>query len=106
MALALAVKKLMQQGLLSESPLSGQIAALSVGVNPKGKIIADLDYEEDYACDTDMNVVMTKEGAFVEVQGTAEGAPFSQDQFEALIQCAKDALQEVFQKQDEILEAN
>lgn len=58
-----------------------------------------MNYEEDSSCETDMNVVMTKSGKFVEVQGTAEGQPFSHDQLMALLQCAKNCLQVVFEKQ-------
>lgn len=102
-ALELAVRKLMAEGLIIESPLNDQLAAISVGINKAGKIIADLNYEEDSSCETDMNVVMTKAGKFVEVQGTAEGHPFSHDQLMALLQCAKDCLAVVMTKQSEAL---
>lgn len=102
-ALEIAIKKLMAEGLIFESPISEQLAAISVGINKAGKVIADLNYEEDSSCETDMNVVMTKSGKFVEVQGTAEGHPFSHDQLMALLQCAKDCLNVVFTKQSEAL---
>lgn len=102
-ALEIAIKKLMSEGLLSENPITEQLAAISVGINKSGKVIADLNYEEDSSCETDMNVVMTRSGKFVEVQGTAEGAPFAQDQLNALLQCAKDCLKVVFEKQSEAL---
>ncbi|MCB9060758.1 MAG: ribonuclease PH [Halobacteriovoraceae bacterium] len=102
-ALAIAIKGLMNQGKLKESPLLEPIGALSVGIDKEGKIIADLNYEEDSSCEADVNIVMTKSGKFVEVQGTAEGLPFSRDQLNALIDCSQLALQEVFKKQDEIL---
>ena len=102
-ALELAVQKLMAEGLLVESPISEQLAAISVGINKAGKVIADLNYEEDSSCETDMNVVMTKSGKFVEVQGTAEGQPFSHDQLMALLECAKDCMNIVFTKQTEAL---
>lgn len=102
-ALELAVKKLMADGLIFESPLTEQLAAISVGINKSGKIIADLNYEEDSSCETDMNVVMTKSGKYVEVQGTAEGHPFSHEQMMALLQCSKDCLSVVFAKQTEAL---
>lgn len=102
-ALELAIKKLMAEGLIFESPLTEQLAAISVGITKAGKVIADLNYEEDSSCETDMNVVMTKSGKFVEVQGTAEGHPFSHDQLMALLQCAKDCLSTVFAKQSEAL---
>jgi proteasome accessory factor A len=92
-----------EQGLLKENPITEQLAAISVGINKNGKIIADLNYEEDSSCETDMNIVMTRSLKFVEVQGTAEKNPFSSDQLSALLDCAKACLQEVFKKQDEAL---
>ncbi|MEA9355013.1 ribonuclease PH [Bacteriovorax sp. PP10] len=102
-ALSLAVKKLMADGLLKESPIIEQLAAISVGINTNGKAIADLNYEEDSTCETDMNVVMTRSGKFVEIQGTAEKNPFSHDQMMALMECAKNSLDVVFAKQSEVL---
>lgn len=102
-ALALAVKKLMEEKLITENPLSGPIAAISVGINKDNQIIADLNYDEDSSCETDMNIVMTSDGRFVEVQGTAEGHPFTRDQLDALLDCAKGALKKVFIKQEEAL---
>lgn len=102
-ALELAVRKLVQEGKLLESPLIEPMAALSVGINSLGKVIADLNYLEDSSCETDMNIVMTKAGRFIEVQGTAEGAPFSRDQLNALVDCATEALKEVFKAQDQVL---
>ncbi len=102
-ALALAIKKLMQENQLKENPLTAQLAAISVGLNKSGKAIADLNYEEDSSCNTDMNIVMTSEGKFVEIQGTAEGEPFSHDQMMALLDCAKNSLITVFKKQNEAL---
>src|SRR5690606_20995795 len=74
-AMALAVTGLMAQGLLAENPITDHVAAVSVGL-VQGCALLDLDYPEDSACDADMNVVMTGQGRFVEVQGTAEGATF------------------------------
>lgn len=102
-ALELAVRKLVKEGKLSESPLNEPMAALSVGINSAGKVIADLNYEEDSSCETDMNIVMTKAGRFIEVQGTAEGSPFSRDQLNALVDCATEALKQVFAAQDQVL---
>ena len=102
-ALSLAVKKLMADGMLKESPIIEQLAAISVGINKNGKAIADLNYEEDSTCETDMNVVMTRSGKFVEIQGTAEKNPFSHDQMMALMECAKNSLDVVFAKQSEVL---
>ncbi len=102
-ALQLAVNKLISDKLLIESPIIEQIAAISVGVNKEGKIIGDLNYEEDSSCETDMNIVMTKSGKFVEIQGTAEGHPFDANQLNALLECARDCLKIVFEKQDEVI---
>ena len=102
-ALSLAVKKLMDEGLLKESPIIEQLAAISVGINKNGKAIADLNYEEDSSCETDMNIVMTRSGKFVEIQGTAEKNPFTHDQMMALMECAKNSLDVVFAKQSEVL---
>jgi ribonuclease PH len=102
-ALEIAMRKLMADGLITENPLNEQLAAISVGINKAGKIIADLNYVEDSSCETDMNVVMTKSGKFVEVQGTAEGVPFSHDQMMALLDCAKECMNTVFAKQLEAL---
>lgn len=102
-ALAMAVNKLMAEGLIKENPIIEQLAAISVGISKDHKIIADLNYEEDSSCETDMNIVMTKSGKFVEVQGTAEGMPFSYDQLMGLLECAKTCLETVFEKQNEIL---
>lgn len=103
-ALAIAMKKLMNEGAIKENPLSEQLAAISVGVTKDGKIIADLNYEEDSSCATDMNIVMTKSGKFVEVQGTAEGHPFSHEELMALLDCAKTCMDTVFAKQTEALQ--
>jgi ribonuclease PH len=102
-AIVLAVKKLENDGKLKASPLINQLAAISVGVNKAGDVIADLNYEEDSSCETDMNVVMTREGQFVEIQGTAEGSPFSSDQLTLLLEAAKDALSVIFKQQDKAL---
>jgi ribonuclease PH len=102
-ALAIAIKKMIKDGTLSENPLIEQLAAISVGITKSGKVIADLNYQEDSSCETDMNVVMTKSGKFVEVQGTAEGQPFSHEQLMALLDCAKNCLNVVFDKQNEVL---
>ena len=102
-ALEIAVRKLMSEGLIFENPINEQLGAVSVGINKAGKVIADLNYDEDSSCETDMNVVMTKSGKFVEVQGTAEGVPFSHDQLMALLQCAKECMNTVFAKQAEAL---
>lgn len=102
-ALQLAVNNLLKEKILLESPIIEQIAAISVGINKEGKVIGDLNYQEDSSCETDMNIVMTKSGKFVEIQGTAEGQPFDANQLSALLDCAKDCLKVVFEKQDEVI---
>jgi len=102
-ALSLAFKKLMAEGLIKESPFTDQIGAVSVGVNRDGRVIADLNYEEDSSCETDMNIVMTRKGHFVEIQGTAEEKPFNRDQLNALLEAAQSSLDVVFKEQDSVL---
>ena len=102
-ALHLAMEKLVREKVLTESPLTAQLGAISVGVNGQGKILADLNYKEDSSCGVDMNVVMSKEGKFIEIQGAAEGSTFSQEQLSSMIECAREALKSVFEAQDKIL---
>ncbi len=83
-----AVNLLIAQGKLTESPIIGQVAAISVGI-VQGTPLLDLEYTEDSACDTDMNVVMTGAGSYVEVQGTAEGAAFTRKEMDALLALAE-----------------
>jgi len=89
-----AVAKLLAQGKLGVSPIRDQVAAISVGI-VQGTPLLDLEYTEDSACDTDMNVVMTGSGHFVEVQGTAEGAAFSRQQMDALLVLAQKGIGEL-----------
>ena len=89
-----AISYLLEKNLLTESPLSDSVAAISVGVY-KGVPVLDLDYLEDSDCDTDMNVVMTGKGGFVEIQGTAEGAPFSRKEMDALLDLAQSGIQQL-----------
>ena len=91
-ALQDAISVLLQQGLIASSPIKDTVAAISVGVY-KGEPVLDLDYIEDSDCDTDMNVVMTGSGGFVEIQGTAEGEPFSRDTMNAMIGLAVEGIQ-------------
>ncbi|MBT6326235.1 MAG: ribonuclease PH [Bdellovibrionales bacterium] len=103
LALKLVVNNLLKEEKIKESPLNDSLGAISVGINRDGKVIADLNYEEDSTCNTDMNIVMTKSGKFIEVQGTAEGEPFDHDQLLALLDCAKTSLQTVFEAQENAL---
>ncbi len=93
-----AISFLMKKQLLAASPLSDFVAAISVGVF-QGVPVLDLDYAEDSDCDTDMNVVMTGSGGFVEVQGTAEGAPFSRSEMDALLDLAQSGISQLVAKQ-------
>jgi len=93
-ALQHAVKKLVAEGKLTESPVLDSVAAVSVGV-VNGKPVLDLCYAEDSRAEVDMNVVMTGSGKLVEVQGTAEGAPFSEAALHALLKLAKKGIHEL-----------
>ncbi|MDO8251463.1 MAG: ribonuclease PH [Rhodoferax sp.] len=89
-----AVTKLLAQGKLQESPIRDHVAAISVGI-VQGTPLLDLEYTEDSACDTDMNVVMTGSGHFVEVQGTAEGVAFSRQDMDALLALAEKGISDL-----------
>lgn len=89
-----AVNLLLKNKVLAIDPILDSVAAISVGIY-QGVPVLDLDYAEDSACDTDMNVVMTGKGGMIEVQGTAEGAPFSRTELEALLNLAQDGIQEL-----------
>ena len=102
-ALEMAMKKLMRDGLLKETPIKDGLAAISIGLTKENEVIADLNYEEDSSCGTDMNIVMTSSGKFVEVQGTAEGEPFSMEHLQALLGCAQTALKVVIKEQNAVL---
>jgi ribonuclease PH len=104
-ALADAVGWCRAQGLLVREPLTDHVAAVSVGV-VGGVPVLDLDYAEDSACDTDMNVVMTGAGGFVEVQGTAEGAPFTRAEMDALVELAARGIRELIAAQRAALQAD
>jgi ribonuclease PH len=97
-----AVSWLLARGLVAESPLLQPVAAVSVGI-VGGVPLLDLDYQEDSACDTDMNVVMTGAGHFVEVQGTAEGATFSRREMDQLLGLAEKGITELIEQQRQSL---
>ncbi|HED19332.1 MAG TPA: ribonuclease PH [Gammaproteobacteria bacterium] len=101
-ALADAVQKLVTDGTLKKNPLTGAVASVSVGIY-KGSPILDLDYPEDSNAETDMNVVMTDGGQFIEVQGTAEGYPFSQDEMNQMLKLAKKGIGELCELQTNTL---
>ena len=89
-----AVNLLLKNKVISSDPILDSVAAISVGIY-QGVPVLDLDYAEDSACDTDMNIVMTGKGGMIEVQGTAEGAPFSRPELEALLNLAKAGIEEL-----------
>ncbi len=90
-----AIACLLRDGLLEQSPILQPVAAVSVGIF-EGIPILDLDYDEDSCCDTDMNVVMTGDGHFVEIQGTAEGVPFQRTDVNLLLDLATAGCKELF----------
>jgi ribonuclease PH len=98
-----AVSKLRSAGKLNESPITDFVAAISVGIHD-GVPLLDLDYIEDSQCDTDMNIVMTGSGGLVEVQGTAEGAPFSRNEMNSLLDLAQNGIYDLIAMQRKALE--
>ncbi|MCM5678886.1 ribonuclease PH [Schlegelella sp. S2-27] len=99
-----AVSKLLELGLIERTPVKDAVAAISVGI-VQGVPLLDLEYVEDSACGTDMNVVMTGSGGFVEIQGTAEGEPFSRAEMEALLALADKGIRELVAAQAAALRA-
>ncbi|MDG5976160.1 ribonuclease PH [Hydrogenophaga taeniospiralis CCUG 15921] len=97
-----AVTQLLAEGKIAASPIKDHVAAISVGIL-QGTPLLDLEYVEDSACDTDMNVVMTGAGHFVEVQGTAEGAAFSRQEMDALLALAEKGVAELVMLQKQSL---
>jgi ribonuclease PH len=101
-ALVDALTWMRAKGILKTNPMKHMIAAISVGIY-KGNAIADLEYVEDSAADTDMNVVMTDTGKLIEVQGTAEEEPFSFEEMQEMLELAKHATRELFDEQKSAL---
>jgi ribonuclease PH len=101
-ALCLALRDLKNQGVIERIPISDYVAATSVGI-VHGMTILDLEYGEDSTAEVDMNVVMTGSGKFIEIQGTAEGSPFSQSDLDELLRLARKGIGELIDKQREIL---
>jgi len=93
-ALADAIAFMQKKKMIADNPLTRMIASVSVGVY-QGKAVLDLDYPEDSSAETDMNVVMGEDGGFIEIQGTAEGAPFSEAEFQAMLALAKKGIAEL-----------
>jgi len=103
-ALVLAVQALVATRAIASSPLHGQVAAVSVGIY-RGQPVLDLDYAEDAAAETDMNVVMNEAGQFIEVQGTAEGHAFRRDELDNLLDLAATGVRGIMQVQTEAIAA-
>ncbi len=101
-ALTLALLKIKKQGLIQKIPLNDYVAAISVGIF-EGELRLDLNYEEDSKAEMDMNVVMVGQGQFVEVQGTAEGKPFSKLEMDKLLDLAKKGIKELIGVQKKVL---
>jgi ribonuclease PH len=103
-ALVDAINYLQRKKLISDDPLLQMIASVSVGIY-QGVPVLDLDYPEDSAADTDMNVIMGESGSFIEVQGTAEGAPFDRDELNSLLDLASEGVTQLVAIQREALAA-
>jgi len=101
-ALRDAVNKLLADGMLGEDPIVQNVAAISVGIY-NGTPVLDLDYAEDSSAETDMNVVMDAAGKFIELQGTAESAPFSADEMNAMLALADKGIREIIEAQHQAL---
>ena len=104
-ALAEAMQHLLDKGVLSSNPLKGVVASVSVGVY-QGTPVLDLDYAEDCNAETDMNVVMNDQGDFIEVQGTAEGHPFSRDELLRMLDLAQGGIFQLIEAQKQALSSN
>lgn len=103
-ALMMAIENLIARGTLDQSPVHGQVAAVSVGIY-KGRPVLDLDYAEDSAAETDMNIVMNDAGAYIEVQGTAEGHAFRRNELDALLDLAAQGVKSIMEAQTSSLAA-
>lgn len=101
-ALALAMERMSASKAIRSNPLHGQVAGVSVGIYD-GTPVLDLDYAEDSEAETDMNIVMNEAGKFIEVQGTAEGHAFSDDEFTAMVELARKGIGEIIAAQNEAL---
>ncbi len=101
-ALADALRFLKDRGIIKKVPLRDFVAAVSVGV-VNGEVVLDLNYDEDSTAEVDMNIVMTGNGAFVEVQGTAEAAPFTKDEMARMTSLAEEGIRGLAARQKEVL---
>lgn len=102
-AMALALHRLLREGRLERNPITHHVAAVSVGIY-QGLPILDLDYSEDSAAETDMNIVMNDSMGFIEIQGTAEGAPFSKQEMDQMLDLARIGIRQIIAEQCQVLE--
>lgn len=102
-AFALACRRLLHSGKITRNPLSGEVAAVSVGI-VEGTPLLDLKYDEDSRAEVDMNVICTGDGRFIEVQGTAEGEPFTRDEMDSLLELASRGIEQLLVVQRAALE--
>ena len=102
-AFAIACQRLMKEGEISKSPIISEVAAVSVGI-VDGTALLDLKYDEDSRAEVDMNVVCTGDGRFIEVQGTAEGAPFTREQMDGLLELGHKGIEQLIQLQRKAIE--
>jgi ribonuclease PH len=101
-AMQLAINDMIANGILKENPIHQNVAAISVGIF-EGTPVLDLDYAEDSSAETDMNVVMDQGGRFIEIQGTAEGAPFSREEMDTLLALAEKGINEIIDAQNAVI---
>jgi ribonuclease PH len=101
-AMQLAINDMIANGILEENPIHQNVAAISVGIF-EGTPVLDLDYAEDSSAETDMNVVMDQGGRFIEIQGTAEGAPFSREEMDTLLALAEKGINEIIDAQNAVI---
>ncbi len=104
-ALSQAIHKLRDAGALDSDPIIGNVASVSVGIYD-GTPVLDLDYAEDSCADTDMNLVMDSQGRFIEIQGTAEAAPFSTDEMNAMLDLGRQGIAQIINEQNRVLAAD
>lgn len=102
-AATLAFGKLIQDGTINKMPVTDYLSAISVGILPNGSEVLDLNYEEDFKANVDMNIVMTGSGEFVEIQGTGEEATFSIGQLHTMLELAKEGLSFIIEQQRSVL---
>lgn len=101
-ALALAVKKLIDEEILIENPIISNVAAISVG-RVNGELMSDLKYSEDFLAEVDMNIIMNKNGEFIEVQGTGEESTYTRKELNSLLDLAENSINRIIQLQDKII---